>query len=64
MKPNRVDVGTIAGLLAHRHELHVLCPSCERRSVLGLEAMTREGRGERRLQITVRCEECGEIGTM
>jgi non-ribosomal peptide synthetase component E (peptide arylation enzyme) len=31
-----IDLGTIAGLLEHAHELHAYCPRCDRWSVLPL----------------------------
>lgn len=57
--PAMLDLGTIAGLHFHRHELHAFCPRCERWLVLDLERMIETGQGDRRLPITVRCAECG-----
>ena len=59
-----IDLGTLAGLLEHRHELHAYCLPCDRWSVLPLERMVREGRGSLRLPLTVRCRECGESGQL
>jgi ribosomal protein L34E len=59
-----LDLGTLAGLHAHQHELHAFCPRCERWSVTDLPGMILAGHGERRLPITVRCKDCGEAGQL
>jgi len=59
-----IDLGSIAGLCAHDHELHAYCQQCDRWVVLDLAAMIRNGHGERRLPITVRCRHCCEIGRL
>jgi len=59
-----IDLGSIAGLHAHDHELHAYCTRCDRWVVLDLAAMVRDGHGERRLPITVRCRHCGEVGRL
>jgi len=57
-----IDLGSIAGLHSHAYELHCYCSACDRWSVLDLEQMVRDGHGERRLPIRVRCHVCGESG--
>ena len=59
-----IDLGSIAGLRAHDHELHAYCQQCDRWVALDLAAMIRDGHGERRLPITVRCRHCGEVGRL
>jgi hypothetical protein len=59
-----IDLGTIAGLHEREHELHAYCLHCDRWRVLDLEGMVRRGLGARRLPLTVRCRECGEVGTL
>ena len=58
------DLGSIAGLYEHGHELRACCPRCQRWRVLDLAAMVAAGHGERRLPIRVRCEACGEVGQL
>ena len=50
-----IDLGSIAGLHSHAHELHAYCSTCDRWSVLDLEGMVSDAHGERRLPIRVRC---------
>ena len=57
-----IDLGPIAGLYAH--ELHAYSATCDRWCVLDLERMVRDGHGERRLPIKVRCQTCGEQGQL
>ena len=59
-----IDLGSIAGLHAHQHELHAYCVACDRWAVLDLATMIDAGHGERRLPITVRCRYCGEVGRL
>jgi len=59
-----IDLGTIAGLHEHRHELHAYCLRCDRWSVLPLQRMLAEGQGALRLPFTVRCRECGARGQL
>ena len=59
-----IDLGSIAGLHQHNHELHAYCVACDRWAVLDLAAMIDAGHGERRLPMTVRCEICGEVGRL
>ena len=59
-----IDLSTVAGLHERQHELHAYCCSCDRWSVLDLERMVREGRGEVRLPLRVRCRDCGEVGQL
>ena len=59
-----IDLGSIAGLHEHRHELHAYCATCDRWSVIDIERMIRDGYGERRMPIRVRCQLCGEAGQL
>jgi hypothetical protein len=59
-----IDLGSIAGLHQRNHELHAYCSHCDRWHVLDLEAMVRQGRGEVRLPIRVRCRNCGAAGQL
>jgi len=59
-----IDLGMIAGLHEHDHELHAFCVRCDRWSAIDLEAMVQAGQGERRLPITVRCRDCGDVGQL
>ena len=59
-----IDLGSIAGLHQHNHELHAYCSCCDRWTRLDLAAMVAAGQGERRLPIRVRCEVCGQVGKL
>jgi len=59
-----IDLGTIAGLHAHSHELHAYCLRCDRWQRLDLGLLVRNGHGARRLPISVHCRSCGEPGQM
>jgi hypothetical protein len=59
-----IDLGTLSGLHAHRHELHAYCLRCDRWAAIDLPAMIRAGHGERRLPIKLRCRLCGEAGQL
>jgi len=59
-----IDLGSIAGLHAHQHQLHALCLRCDRWRALDLEGMVRQGLGARRLPLVVRCRECSEPGQL
>jgi len=59
-----IDLGSIAGLHAHDHQLYCYCVRCDRWLVLDLAAMIHAGQGERRLPIRVRCQDCGEPGQL
>ena len=59
-----IDLGSIAGLHAHNHQLHAYCPRCDRWAVLPLAAMIATGQGSRRLPFTVRCRWCGATGRL
>jgi len=59
-----IELGTLAGLHEHAHELHADCLPCDRWSVLDLERMVSGGGGSMRLPIRVRCRECGELGQL
>jgi len=57
-----IDLGTLAGLLEHRHRLDAYCPRCDRWAEIDLAEMVAAGYGERRLPLLVRCRACGEVG--
>ena len=59
-----IDLGSIAGLHEHRHELHAYCQRCDRWSILPLADLVASGRGSSRLPLTVRCRDCHEIGRL
>jgi len=59
-----IDLGTLAGLHEHHHELHAYCLRCDRWQVLPLERLVAEGRGALRLPLAVRCLECGGKGQL
>ena len=59
-----IDLGTLAGLHEHQHELHAYCLRCDRWRVLPLDRMVAEGRGSLRLPLAVRCRDCGEHGKL
>jgi hypothetical protein len=59
-----IDLGSIAGLYDREHELHAYCLHCDHWSMLELAGMVRCGLGSRRLPLTVRCRECGEVGQL
>ncbi len=59
-----IDLGSIAGLLEHHHELHAHCQWCSRWSVLPLADLVASGRGPLRLPFTVRCRDCGKTGRL
>lgn len=57
-----IDLGTLAGLLEHDHELPEYCSRCDRWAVLPLAEFVRRGMGSLRLPLRVRCRDCGEVG--
>lgn len=59
-----IDLGSLAGLHAHGHELRAYCLPCDRWSTLPLARLVAEGRGALRLPLTVRCRRCGEPGQL
>jgi len=59
-----IDLGTLADLLEHHHQLDAYCPRCDRWSALDLAALVSNGLGDRRLPIKVRCQVCGEVGRL
>jgi hypothetical protein len=59
-----IDLGTLAGLLEHDHELRAYCAQCDRWAVVPLALLVAQGKGALRLPITVRCRDCGEPGQL
>lgn len=59
-----IDLGNVAGLHEHEHELHAYCWRCDRWRVIDLGRMVREGKGAMRLPLRMRCRDCGEIGQL
>ena len=56
-----IELGTLAGLHRHQHQLAAYCQACDRWAVLDVAAMVDAGFGDRRLPIRVRCQVCGEV---
>jgi len=54
-----IDLGTLAGLHEHHHQLAAQCPRCDRWARLDLAALIDAGLGDRRLPIQVRCSSFG-----
>jgi hypothetical protein len=59
-----IDLGTLAGLLEHRHRLDAYCSRCDRWAALDLATVVAAGHGGRRLPISVRCSACGAPGQL
>ena len=59
-----IDLGTLAGLYRHQHQLAAYCPCCDRWRVLPLAELVAQGHGARRLPFKVRCRDCGEVGRL
>jgi hypothetical protein len=59
-----IDLGSIAGLLEHDHQLHAYCSHCERWRMLDLAEMVCAGKGFLRLPFRVRCHACGKTGQL
>jgi hypothetical protein len=59
-----IDLGTIAGLHAHDHQLAAYCPRCDAWRVLPLDEWVTQGKGSLRLPLRVRCRDCGEVGQL
>jgi hypothetical protein len=59
-----IDLGSIAGLHEHGHQLAAYCLHCDRWEVLPLSELIAAGHGSRRLPIRVRCHVCGEVGRL
>jgi hypothetical protein len=57
-----IDLGTRAGLHAHRHRLDAYCPRCDRWGELPLAELFAAGHGSRRPPLRVRCQDSGEVG--
>ena len=59
-----IDLGSVACLYEHDHEVHAYCATCDRWSALDLGEMVRRGQGARSLPLRVRCLRCGEMGVI
>lgn len=59
-----IDLGALGGLLQHDHQLAAYCPRCDSWRLLPLADLVAAGHGARRLPITVRCRDCGEVGVL
>ena len=59
-----IDLGTVAGLHEHDHELRAYCQRCDRWAVLPLADLVAQGKGPLRLPLKVRCRDCGEVGRL
>jgi len=59
-----IDLGTLAGLLEHRHRLDAYCPRCDRWRTLALAELVAAGHGSRRLPVPVTCSACGSLGQL
>jgi len=62
--PSMIDLGSIAGLHSHNHQLHAYCPTCDRWATLPLAEMIAADLGSRRLPFTVRCRWCDAVGRL
>ena len=56
-----LDLGTIAGLHRHQHQLAAYCRGCDRWVVLDPAALINAGDGQRLLAVTALCERRIEI---
>jgi len=59
-----IDLGSIAGLHQHGHQLAAYCPRCDAWRVLPLAETVAQGKGALRLPLWVRCRDCGEVGRL
>ena len=59
-----IDLGNIAGLYAHDHQVAAYCPRCDVWRVLPIGEWVRQGQGSLRLPLRVRCRDCGEVGQL
>ena len=59
-----IDLGSIAGLHEHDHQLAAYCPRCDAWRVLPLGEWVIQGKGSLRLPIKVRFRDCGEVGQL
>ena len=56
-----IDLGSIAGLRAHDHQLAAYCPRCDAWRVLPLGERISQGKRFLRLPLRARCRNCGAI---
>lgn len=59
-----IDLGSVAGLHEHGHQLAAYCPRCDAWRVLPLDEMVAQGKGSLRLPLRVRCRDCGSFGQL
>jgi RNase P subunit RPR2 len=59
-----IDLGILAGLHRHQHQLAAYCPRCDAWRLLPIAEMIAQGKGSLRLPLKVRCRDCGEIGRL
>ncbi|MDH4167391.1 MAG: hypothetical protein OEV90_13420 [Gammaproteobacteria bacterium] len=59
-----IDLGSVAGLHEHGHQLAAYCPRCDAWRVLPLDEMVAQGKGSLRLPLRVRCRDCGACGRL
>jgi len=59
-----IDLGTLAGLHRHGHQLAAYCPRCDRWQTLPLAELVAAGFGARRLPVPVKCSTCGSPGQL
>ena len=56
-----IELGTLAGLCRHQHQLAAYCRGCDRWVVLDPAALINAGDGQRLLAVTALCERRIEI---
>jgi hypothetical protein len=56
-----IDLGNIAGLHAHDHQVAAYCPRCDVWRVLPLGEWVRQDKGSPRLPLRARYQDCGEV---
>ena len=59
-----IDLGNLAELHQHDHQLAAYCPRCDAWRVVQLEKWVSQGKGSLRLPVRVRCRDCGEVGRL
>ena len=59
-----IDLGSIAGLHHHQHQLAAYCSRCDRWHVLPLAELVAQGKGSLRLPVRATCRDCGDVGRL